>query len=251
MSLFETEFELESPFSHEWESPMHELHEASHLEMELAHELAEIHTEQELEEFLGKLIKSVGRVASGFVRSPIGKMLGGVLKGVAKTALPMIGTMVAPGIGTALGGLASRLLEVQEQEMMTEQEAELEAARRYVQWARGTTRYAMRVPPTADPRRAIRSAAVLSARQYAPALLRAQGARGFAVQPTFGSSISTSTAGPASSFGGGGGSQPGFDDAAGWWSDDDDGFGGTGGRSRPGTNGRWARRGNRIVLFNV
>lgn len=156
----------------------HELHEA--LELELAQELLEITTEAELEEFLGKLVKRVARGASSFMKSGIGKAVGGVLRNVAKTALPMVGSalgsMVAPGLGTAiggkLGGMAANLLEAEERETMGEAEAEMEAARRYVRWASGTVRNAMRAPYGTPPRVVARSAAVASARRYAPALVR-------------------------------------------------------------------------------
>ena len=174
-------FELEQPELHEsYESGYEtgELHEA--MELELAQELLEITSEEELEEFLGKLVRGVARGASAFMKSSVGKAVGGVLRNVAKTALPMVGSalgsFVAPGIGTAiggkLGGMAANLLEAEEREMMGEAEAELEAARRYVRWANGTVRTAMRAPYGVPPRAIARSAAVTSARRYAPTLLR-------------------------------------------------------------------------------
>jgi hypothetical protein len=63
-------------------------------EMELAAELLEIHSEEELEQFLASLIKKAGKAIGGFVKSPIGKALGGALKGVAKVALPMAGKVL-------------------------------------------------------------------------------------------------------------------------------------------------------------
>lgn len=149
-------------------------------ELELAQELMEITSEEELEEFLGKLVRQVSRGARAFMRSGIGKAVGGVLRNVAKTALPVVGsalgTFVAPGLGTAIGGklgtMASKLLEAEELESMDEAEAELEAARRYVRWAAGTVRNGMRAPYGVPPRTVARAAAVSSARRYAPALLR-------------------------------------------------------------------------------
>ena len=157
------------------------------MEMELAQEMLEITSEAELEEFLGKLVSRVARGASAFMKSGVGKAIGGVLRSVAKTALPMVGSalgsLVAPGLGTAIGGklgsMAANLLEAEERETMGEAEAELEAARRYVRWAGGTVRSAMRAPYGVPPRAVARSAAVTSARRYAPSLLRqGQGRRG-------------------------------------------------------------------------
>ena len=145
------------------------------LETELAYELLSVSTEAELEEFLGKLVKGVGK----FMKSGVGKAIGGVLRGVAKTALPMVGSalgsLVLPGVGTAIGGqlgsMASKLLEAEEAEMLGEQ-AELEAALRYVRWARSTARNASYAPRSVPPWLVARSAAVTAARHHAPALLR-------------------------------------------------------------------------------
>lgn len=176
---FEYEYQPESQEYESYESyESQELNEA--LELELAQELLEITTEAELEEFLGKLVKRVARGASSFMKSGIGKAVGGVLRNVAKTALPMVGSalgsFVAPGLGTMiggkLGGMAANLLEAEELETMGEAEAEMEAARRYVRWASGTVRNAMRAPRGVPPRVVARSAAVSSARRYAPALVR-------------------------------------------------------------------------------
>lgn len=190
MSIYDSE-QYQSPDPEfEWEAgdfgeaEVYELGDAE--ELELAAELLEISSEEELEEFLGKLVRKVARGAGKFIKSPVGKALGGVLKSVAKTALPMvgsaIGTFVAPGVGTAIGGklgsMASSLLEAEEYESMDEAEAELEAARRYVRWASGTVRNTARAPRSVPPRTAVRAAAVSSARRYAPSLLRPAGRPG-------------------------------------------------------------------------
>lgn len=174
-------FEYEQPELNEaFESFEYEGEHLESYEMELAQELLEVTSEAELEQFLGKLVKRVGRGVGSFMKSGIGKAVGGVLRSVAKTALPVVGSalgsFVAPGIGTALGGklgsMASKLLEAEEREVMGEAEAELEAARRYVRWANGTVRNAMRAPYGVPPRVVARSAAVSSARRFAPTLLR-------------------------------------------------------------------------------
>ena len=191
MSVHEYEWEQPEGESYEWEQPeadeawetyesyesSGEMHES--LELELAQELLEVSSEEELEEFLGKLVSRVAKGARSFMTSGLGKAVGGVLRNVAKTALPMVGSalgsFVAPGLGTAiggkLGGMAAKLLEAEELETMAEAEAELEAARRYVRWANGTVRSAMRAPRGAPPRAVARSAAITSARRYAPALV--------------------------------------------------------------------------------
>lgn len=262
MSMFQSEYEYPSnefDTASEWETgglgdeaEVYELEEST--ELELASELLEITSEEELEEFLGKLVKSVARGARTFIRSPIGKALGGVLKNVAKTALPVvgsaIGSFVAPGVGTAIGGklgsLASSLLEVEEYESMDEAEAELEAARRYVRWASGTVRNAMRAPTGVPPRTVVRSAAVSSARRYAPALLRSQGQQGRATtagrsaggwgSDAWSEPTASSSGGPTRCTCGAGRS------------------GGSYGQSEPSSQprtGQWSRRGNTLVVHGV
>ncbi len=173
---FEDAFEDEE-YSNEFEYGVQELNE---LEVsDLAMELLGVASEAELDQFLGALAKRVVRGAKAFAKSSVGKAIGGALKSVAKTALPMagaaLGNLVAPGLGGAIGGklgsMASKLLEAEEAEMLGEEEAELEAARRYVRWAAGTIRNAARAPRGVAPQRVARSAAVASARRYAPALL--------------------------------------------------------------------------------
>ena len=114
MSIFETEYEEE--YANQGESVLgHEL------EAELANELLEVQTEEELEQFLGDLVKKVAKGVGGFIKSPVGKALGGALKSVAKIVLPAagaaLGSFVAPGIGTAIGGklgsVASNLFELE------------------------------------------------------------------------------------------------------------------------------------------
>ena len=250
------------------------------LEMELAHELLEITSEEELEEFLGKLVSKVAKGASSFMKSGVGKAIGGVLRNVAKTALPMvgsaIGSFVAPGVGTAIGGklgsMASKLLEAEELETMGESEAEFEAARRYVRWAAGTVRNGQRAPSGVPPRTVARSAAVSSARRYAPSLLRPGGGPGrtspwrdrrrrpgssgrYGRYPRYGYAPAWEPVGQTCSCGGhaadsGGGGDFGQDD-----DQESESFevmeafeapksGSPGG-------GRWYRRGNRIVIVGA
>ena len=96
-----------------------ELHES--LEMELAHELLNVNSEQEMNYFLGKMFKSIGRGVRNFANSSVGKALGGALKSVAKKALPiagsalggMLGGPAGAMIGGKLAGAASNLFELE------------------------------------------------------------------------------------------------------------------------------------------
>ncbi|MBE7446118.1 MAG: hypothetical protein HS132_13050 [Planctomycetia bacterium] len=93
----EFEYEFEGNIG-AYESPFNEVEE-----MELASQLLEITDEDELDQFLGDIIKKAGSAVGKFVRSPVGKALGGVLKGAVKKALPIagsaLGNLIAPGVG--------------------------------------------------------------------------------------------------------------------------------------------------------
>ena len=146
-------------------------------EMELAAELLEINSEEELEQFLGKLIKSAGKAIGGFVKSPIGKALGGALKGVAKVALPMagkvLGNMVLPGVGGMIGGkLASAAggMFGLELEGMSRQDQEFEVARRVVRLAGESVKQAAQMPPVGHPTTIAKNAVLAAATRHAPGL---------------------------------------------------------------------------------
>ena len=167
---------LGSVIGGEMESPLSESEE-----IELASELLELGSEQELEQFLGNIFRGVSKAVGGFIKSPIGKALGGVLKNVAKKALPVVGgalgSMVAPGLGTALGSklgsMASGLFEV-ELEAMPAEAAEFEVARRFVNLAATAARNAAiaRPSPRVNPQAVARAAVAAAARHHAPGVYR-------------------------------------------------------------------------------
>ncbi|NML63592.1 hypothetical protein HHL22_00055 [Hymenobacter sp. RP-2-7] len=156
------------------------------LEMELAHELLEVSNEQELNQFLGSLVKKVGGAVSSIARSPIGKALGGALKTVAKKALPIAGGALGTffggpagaAIGSKLGSMAGNLFEL-ELEGLSPEDQEFETARAYVRFANSAVRRAAALqrrglPPQALVRQALGAAAM----QHAPGLLRPRNANG-------------------------------------------------------------------------
>ena len=148
-------------------------------EMALAAELLEVTNEQDLDLFLGNLIKKVGGAVGKFVKSPVGKAIGGVLKGVAKKALPIAGGALGAYFGGPLGakigsGLASAAggalgLEF---EALSQEDREFEGARQFVRFAADTVKNTTSAPPGVDPRAAAQSAAAAAAQKYAPNLLR-------------------------------------------------------------------------------
>ena len=138
--------------------------------------------EQELDQFLGKLISKVSRTAGSIIRSPAGKALGGILKGAAKKALPIagpaVGTYFGGPAGGAIGGklasAAGRIFGL-ELEGMSGEDQEFEVARRFVRLAASAAQKAA----------AARSAVAAAARRHAPGLL----------SPSVGGTLSTAYGG--------------------------------------------------------
>lgn len=206
---YEYEYEENEEYEGETygESPFSEAEE-----MELAAELLSVASEEELDQFIGKLFKKAGRAIGKFIKSPIGKTLGGIVKGAVKNALPTIGgaigNFVLPGAGGAIGSqLASRAGSMLglELEGLSQEDQEFEIARQIVRFGGAAASNAAESETAAPPQQAAQAAAVSAAQQYAPGLLR-----------------------------------PGAGQAA------------TGrGRCRHPQGGRWVRKGNAIILFGV
>lgn len=162
----------------EWSAEMFDetvLSEAE--ETELASQLLEISSEGEFDQFLGSLIKHVGRVAGKAIRSPVGQALGGALKGVAKKALSQAGGAVGGYIGGPLGakiggGLANAASNALglEAEMLGQEDREFEGAKRFVRVAADTVRKAAAASPAADPRAVAQAAVNAAAQRLAPGL---------------------------------------------------------------------------------
>jgi hypothetical protein len=192
--------------------------------LELAAELLEIRDEQELDRFLGSLIKKVGRVVGSVVKSPIGRAIGGVLKSVAKKALPLaggaLGTFVGGPLGAQIGsGLASMAGNALglELEGLSQEDREFEAAKHFVRFASDAVKNAVS-SSSADPGAAAQAAISMAAQRYAPGLLRG----------VVGSRQRRHSGGYTP-----GGYSPGGS-----------GFGGSG------QGGRWVRRGRNIIIVN-
>lgn len=196
-------------------------------ELALAHELLNVSNEQQLENFLGNVLRRAASFAGKAIKSPVGQALGGVLKGVAKKALPLAGGALGAWVGGPLGakigaGLANAAgsamgLETQE---MSGEDRELTGARQFVRLATDAAVKASQANG-GNPRAIAQSAAVQAAKRFAPGLLGA-GKPGMG-QPGMGQ---------------GGMGQPGMQ---------------PGSRQKPGARpyGRWARQGNKIILYGA
>jgi hypothetical protein len=214
-------YELEEEGEGEWEWEEEYEEEAVFdevEEMEMAASLLEIQDEEELEQFLGSLIKKAGRAIGKVVKSPIGKALGGVLKKVAKTALPMagaaLGNLVVPGaggmVGGKLGSMAGKMFGL-ELEGLSPQDQEFEVARRIVRLTGAAAKKAAQAPAAGPPSQIAKNAVMAAAQKHAPGLVSGAGV------------------GPSIGYG----------------------YGRSGGGLSGSRSGRWFRRGRRIVLLGV
>ena len=152
-------------------------------EMELAAELLEVTNEQELDRFLGNLIKKAGSAIGKVVKSPVGQAIGGVLKTVAKKALPVAGGALGAWVGGPLGakigsGLASMAGQALglELEGLSQEDREFEATKQFVRFAGDAAKNALSAQQQgADPLTIARAAAAEAARVHAPGLMGAGG----------------------------------------------------------------------------
>ena len=165
----EGDFEFEAALYNE--SPFTEAEELA-----LASELLNVTDEQELDQFIGTLIKAASKKLLG---SPIGAQLGGIIKGAAKSALPLLGAaagnLLIPGaggvMGTKLASAAGSLLGL-EVEGLSREDQEYEIARQLVRFGGAAASNADELDTSAPPQQGAQQAAVAAAQQYAPGLLR-------------------------------------------------------------------------------
>jgi hypothetical protein len=150
-------------------------------EHELAAELLGVASEDELDQFLGGLIKRVAKRGRRLVRSSTGRAIGGVLKGVAKRALPLaggaLGAVVAGPLGAQIGsGLAAAAAGEPgadgEPSAQAQEDQEFDGAKQFVRLAANTVNQAVAAPAAADPRVVAQAAAISAARALAPGLLK-------------------------------------------------------------------------------
>jgi len=148
--------------------------------LELAAQLLDVKSEQELDHFLGSLvskawkgIKQVGRTVA-----QVAKPLGGVLKPLVKTALPIVGGALGsfipiPGVGTALGSAVGGMIgnaignEVGE---VSGLHRDLEVAKKIVDVAGAAARNVASSGPGADPQAVAKAAVLKAAHEHMPQL---------------------------------------------------------------------------------
>jgi hypothetical protein len=147
--------------------------------MELAGELLEVSNENELDRFLGNLIRRAGSALGQVVRSPVGQAVGGLLKGAAKYALPLAGTALGGMLGGPLGvriggGLAGAASDALGLEAEAE-DREFEGAKSFVKMAGDTLKSTLAGDPGRSPLALAKAALTEAAQKHAPALLAGAG----------------------------------------------------------------------------
>jgi hypothetical protein len=150
-------------------------------EMELAGSLLEVASEEELDRFLGDLLRRAGRAVGSVVRSPIGRSLVDILKNAAGQALPGIGGLMDAAVGGTGGGALGEMpseagqLFGMELEGLSQEDQEYEVARRFVRFGGAAAANAAQAPPAMPPQAAAGNAAAAAARDHAPGLLGPRG----------------------------------------------------------------------------
>jgi hypothetical protein len=182
----------------------------------LAYEFVGLQSEDEIDQFLGRLVRRAARGVRNFANSAAGRAIGGVLKKAAKHALPLVGRAAGTFLGGSLGGqIGSKLGSFAGQALGLElqglsgEDRDLEISRRFVQFASDAARTAAHAPAGTSPVEVARAAAVSAARKFYPGLLR----------PTVQGRGGAAAAGPAAPAGG--------------------------------RRGQWVRRGRVIILYGA
>jgi len=150
-------------------------------EMGLASELLGASTEQELDHFLGNLIRRAGQLFGRVIPVPAGRALGGLLKGAARRSLPRIGSAIGGYLGGTRGAqygsqaasAAGRLFGL-ELEGLSGEDQEFEVARRFVRFSGEAVKNLTRMPPGRDLLASARAATFGAAHKHAPGLLQPQ-----------------------------------------------------------------------------
>jgi hypothetical protein len=165
-------------FEFEGEAPEGEF--SDNRELALAGELLEINSEDELDQFLGKLVSSAVSAGRAFVKSDAGRAVGGLLKTAAKKALPQIGQAVGdyfvPGAGGAAGAKAGAFVGKAlglELEGLSGEDRQFEVSRAFVRFADEVARSAAAAPRSVPPAVAASRAASTAAAHHLPGLVPA------------------------------------------------------------------------------
>jgi hypothetical protein len=176
----EGEFEDEGEFAGEGEYEGEgEFASGEMSETELAAELLEIQSEDELEYFLGGLLSAAAKKVGAALAGSEGQKLIGLLKGAAKKVLPAAGAAIGGFFGgpagMALGGnIAAQAGKAfgLELEGLAPEDREFETAKAFVRFATDAAQQATHLATEMEGEAAVRQAYLRAARRFAPGLLR-------------------------------------------------------------------------------
>ena len=174
MEAYESEeFEFESP---DYAGEFEEVFDEAEL-MELATGLLGVSNEQELNYFLGDVIKKAAGAIGKAVKSPVGKAIGGALKSVAGKALPLAGAALGGFVGGPIGAkIGSGVAKAAkgalglEAEILSQEDLEFEGAKQFVRMAGDTVKKTLAAPPSAHPKAAAKAAVSKAVKTHAPGL---------------------------------------------------------------------------------
>jgi uncharacterized protein (DUF697 family) len=143
-------------------------------QLNLAAQLMEVSSEQELEGFLGDIFSNAANAVGGFISSPTGQALGGVLKGVAKQLLPAAGSAIGGRYGGSAGAAIGGQLGQQAADLFEAEsgEQEWEASNTFVKLATDAAKIAAQAPQNANPMAVAKQAVMDAAKVHAPELLK-------------------------------------------------------------------------------
>ncbi len=143
---------------------------------ELALELLESDDVEELEQFLGSIIKSAAKTAGRIYRSPVGKSLRRVAVRAARKYLPQLGASAGQRVGRwagrGLGNLAATGID-----RVLSPEMELETAKQLVRAVKVAAKKAAAAAPVAPPKVIAKEAMLRGMRRYPPSYSRRSAAR--------------------------------------------------------------------------
>jgi hypothetical protein len=150
-------------------------------ESELASDLLAVSDDQELEQFLGGLLKKAARKLRP-LSNVVASKVGGLLKGAAKSALPQLAQLAGGALGGPVGAaLTSQAAPIlgnlfgMELEGLSSEDQEFEAAKQFVKLAGSAIQNAANAAGRGAPGQIARRAVVDAARRHAPGLLRSAG----------------------------------------------------------------------------
>ena len=145
-------------------------------EIDLAAELLAVSDENELDQFIGGLLKRAGRAIVPALKKYIKPLAKKVIPFAGRALGGFIGGPAGAAIGGKLGSYATTLFEV-DFESMDGETQDLEVARRFVRFASAAANHAATSAEIGNPNAVARAAVVRAAKVHAPGLVRPGGPR--------------------------------------------------------------------------